>query len=432
MFYTCTVACGVGALGGLVVGFDAAATAWVLASTAMVVFMTLGLGFFYGGLVRRKNVLSMIALSFLALALVSVQWVLWGFSLSFGPNVLGGLVGGSRYFFLRGIGVDTLWPGTRLPALLYVAFQMAFAGITLAILTSAFAERVSLGGFLVFGLLWTTLVYDPVAHWVWGGGWLHEAIKSVLGAAPVDFAGGTVVHIASGFSALALALVVGKRIGFDEREFAPHNIPLTLIGAAILWFGWFGFNAGSALAANGDAANALLVTHLAASAGALAWGLLSWAHTGRMGSLGVASGAVAGLVAITPAAGYVGPMAALVIGALAGAVCYEAVGFRLRIRLDESLDAWAVHGVGGFLGAVLTGVFAEKAIGGVSGLIEGNATQFLAQLADAVFVALYAFVVTYILALLVEKTIGLRVSETEEYLGLDIVQHGEEAYSFGE
>ncbi len=432
MFYTCTVACGVGVLGGLVVGLDAAATAWVLASTAMVVFMTLGLGFFYGGLVRRKNVLSMIALSFLALALVSVQWVLWGFSLSFGPNVLGGLVGGSRYFFLRGMGVDTLWPGTGLPALLYVAFQMAFAGITLAILTSAFAERVSLGGFLVFGLLWTTLVYDPVAHWVWGGGWLHEAIKNALGAAPVDFAGGTVVHIASGFSALALALVVGKRIGFDEREFAPHNIPLTLIGAAILWFGWFGFNAGSALAANGDAANALLVTHLAASAGALAWGLLSWARTGRMGSLGVASGAVAGLVAITPAAGYVGPMAALVIGALAGAVCYEAVGFRLRVRLDESLDAWAVHGVGGFLGAVLTGVFAEKAVGGVSGLIEGNAAQFLAQLADAVFVALYAFVVTYILALLVEKTIGLRVSETEEYLGLDIVQHGEEAYSFGE
>ncbi|NPA05553.1 MAG: ammonium transporter [Crenarchaeota archaeon] len=412
-------------------GIDAAATAWLLASTAMVVFMTLGLGFFYGGLVRRKNVVATIALCFLSLAIVSIQWIIIGYTLSFAPNTLGGFVGDLRYALLNNVDGSPA-PGTGIPHILYAAFQMAFAGITLAILTSAFAERVSLGGFMLLAVLWTTLVYDPVAHWVWGGGWLGSFVKTVTGATPVDFAGGTVVHIASGFSALALALVVGKRLGFGEHEFPPHNIPLTLIGAAILWFGWFGFNAGSALAANANAANALMVTHIAACAGALSWGLLSWAKTGRMGSLGIASGAVAGLVAITPAAGYVGPLAAIIIGAAAGAACYAALSYRLRVGLDESLDAWAVHGVGGLLGAILTGVFAEKAIGGVAGLIEGNPAQLAAQVLGALIVMAYAFTVTYLLGLLVDKTVGLRVTETEEYLGLDIVQHGEEAYSFGE
>ncbi len=415
---------------GLAGGIDPGATAWVLASTAMVVFMSLGLGFFYGGLVRRKNVLSMILLSFLSLALVSIQWVLYGYSLAFAPNCCGGLVGDLRYALFRGVGLGPAPAAPGIPHILYAVYQMAFAGITLGILTSAFAERVRLEGFLLYGLLWTTLVYDPVAHWVWGGGLLHEVIRRYTGAAPLDFAGGTVVHIASGFSALAIALAIGARRGFGEREFPPHNIPLTLIGAAILWFGWFGFNAGSALAANGQAANALAVTHIAASAGALAWGLLSLWRTGRMSTLGFASGAVAGLVAITPAAGYVGPLAAIVFGVVAAVVCFYALDWRIRRGIDESLDAWAVHGVGGFTGALLTGVFARKAIGGVPGLIEGNAAQFVAQFADAVLVAAYAFAVSYVLAKLVDRVVGLRVSETEEYLGLDIVEHGEEAYAW--
>ena len=413
-------------------GFDPGNTAWVLTSTAMVVVMTIGLGFFYGGMVRRKNVLSMISLSLVSLAMVSLQWVLIGYSLSFGSNVLGGFIGGLEYAGLRGIGVDTPTPGLEyLPHLAFVAFQMTFAAITLAILTSALAERGKLAGFLVFGLLWTTLVYDPVAHWVWGGGWMHRWLHETLGAAPLDFAGGTVVHITSGFAALALAFVVGKRLGFGEREIPPHNIPLTLIGTALLWFGWFGFNAGSALAAGGSAANALLVTHIAASAGALAWLAASWLH-GRPGSLGLASGAVAGLVAITPAAGYVGVGAAIVIGLVAGLLCYAALLYRVRRGWDESLDAWAVHGMGGLWGAIATGIFADKSVGGVAGLLQGNAAQFLAQVLDAAIALVYAFTVTYLLAKLVDATIGLRVSETEEYVGLDVAQHGEEAYAWGE
>ena len=404
----------------------------MLASTAMVVLMTIGLGFFYAGMVRRKNVLSMIAYSLVSLIIVSLQWVIIGYSLSFGSDTLGGYIGGLDYLGLRGITPETPTPGLKyLPHLAYIAFQMTFAAITLAILTSAIAERGSLPGFIVFGLLWTTLVYDPVAHWVWGGGWLHRWLHEWLGAAPLDFAGGTVVHITSGFGALALALVVGKRIGYGERDIPPHNIPLTLIGAALLWFGWFGFNAGSALAADGSAANALLVTHIAAASGALAWMLASWLH-GRPGTLGIASGAVAGLVAITPAAGYVGPMAAIVIGLMAGLLCYWALLFRVRRGLDESLDAWAVHGIGGLWGAIATGIFAEKSVGGVSGLLEGNVAQFAAQVIDAVVALAYAFIVTYVLAKLVHATIGLRVSETEEYVGLDLAQHGEEAYSWGE
>jgi Amt family ammonium transporter len=409
-------------------GVDPAATAWVLVSTAMVFFMSLGLGFFYGGLVRRKNVVSMIMLSFVSMALVSIQWYLIGYSLAFGHNVAGGLVGGFDYLWLRGLGGTTI---SSLPGYAFAAFQMAFAGIALGILTSGFAERTRLAGFLVFGLLWTTLVYDPVAHWVWGGGWLHRATLRVLGAAPLDFAGGTVVHITSGFSALVVALLIGRRLGFGEYSMKAHNIPLALIGAAILWFGWFGFNAGSALTANASAALALLNTHLAAAAGALAWMLAAWARVGRPGSLGFASGAVAGLVAVTPAAGYVAPWASIVIGALAGLFCYAALEYRVRHGIDESLDAWAVHGVGGLWGSIATGIFADPTAGGARGLIYGGVAQFAAQLVDAAVAVAYSMLATYMIYKLVDKMIGIRVGEEEEYVGLDLAQHGEEAYSWG-
>lgn len=393
-------------------------TAWLLVSTALVMLMIPAVGLFYGGLVRKKDVVSMIGLSFLALALVSVQWVLFGYSLSFGTDIAG-FIGGLEYLGLSGVGMEG--GDLTIPPLLFMAFQLVFAGITLAIITSAVAERVKISSFIVFGILWTTLVYDPLAHWVWGGGWASQ-----LGA--LDFAGGTVVHISSGFGALALALVIGKRMGFGEHDMEPHNLPMTMLGAALLWFGWFGFNAGSALASDGLAANAFVVTNTSAAAGALAWLFASWI-SGKPSALGMASGAIAGLVAITPAAGFVDPMSALVIGACAGVFCYKALLFRVGKGLDESLDAWAVHGVGGLWGALATGIFASEAIGGYSGLIQGNVDQFIAQVVGAGAAMIYAFVVTFALAKLVDVTMGLRVTEEEEYVGLDIAQHGEKAYT---
>ena len=395
---------------------DTGTTAWLLASTALVMLMTPGVGFFYGGLVRRKNFISMVALSFIAFALVSIQWVLIGYSLAFGQDI-GGFIGNLEYLGLEGIGMAAGEGGY--PEILFVAFQLVFAGITIAIVTSGFAERVKLSAFILFALLWTTLVYDPLAHWVWGGGWAAQ-----FGA--LDFAGGTVVHISSGFAALAVALVIGKRAGFGQYSMEPHNIPMTLLGAALLWFGWFGFNAGSALAADGLAANALLVTNTSAAAGALAWLAASW-YRGKPSSLGMISGAIAGLVAITPAAGYVGVVSAIVIGAIGGLICYAAMLFRLKKGLDESLDAWAVHGMGGLWGAVATGIFATAAIGGYSGLLEGNIGQFTANVVGALSALVYAFVVTLVLAYVIDRAIGLRVSEDEEYVGLDISQHGERA-----
>jgi Amt family ammonium transporter len=308
---------------------------------------------------------------------------------------------------------------STIPALAFMMYQLVFATVTLAILTSVFAERVKISSFLVFGLLWTTLVYDPLAHWVWGGGWL-------FGLGALDFAGGTVVHISSGFSALAIALVIGKRKGFGIHPMEPANIPMALLGAAMLWFGWFGFNAGSALAANGLAANAFVVTNTAAAAGALSWMAASWYH-GRPASLGVVSGAVAGLVAITPAAGFVGPLAAIVIGAVAGLFCYVMMLLRIQKGLDESLDAWSIHGMGGLWGAIATGIFASAAVNSYTGLIYGNVTQFTTQIVAAGVSVGYAFVVSYVLARVVDATIGLRVTENEEYVGLDISQHGERA-----
>jgi len=395
-------------------------TAWVLVATAMVMLMTPGVGLFYGGLVRKKTVVSMIGLSFLAFALVSVQWVLFGYSLSFGSDVAG-IVGGFNYFALNGIGLAEAPLASNIPHLLYVAFQLTFAAVTLAILTSAVAERVKISSFIVLALLWTTLVYDPLAHWVWAGGWLAQ-----MGA--LDFAGGTVVHISSGFSALAIALVIGKRMGFGSYVMEPHNIPMAMIGAGLLWFGWFGFNAGSALSANGLAASALLVTNTSAAAGALTWLIASWLK-GKPSALGMVSGGIAGLVAITPAAGYVDVTAAIIIGAVAGVLCYGALLFRVRRGLDESCDAWAVHGMGGLWGAIATGIFASAAVNNYTGLIYGNVHQFMVQIIAAGTAVAYAFVMTYILAKIVDSVMGLRVTEDEEYVGLDIAQHGEKAYA---
>jgi len=395
---------------------DSGDTAWILASTALVMLMTPGVGLFYGGMVRGKNVVSMIALSFVAFSLVSIQWVLFGYSLAFG-NDISGFIGGLDYIGMEGVGMD----GSGIPNLLFMVFQLVFAAVTLAILTSCMAERVKLSSFIVLGLLWTTFVYDPLAHWAWGGGWAAE-----LGA--LDFAGGTVVHISSGFAALAVALVIGRRVGFKEHSMEAHNVPMTLMGASLLWFGWFGFNAGSALAADGLAAHAFVVTNTAAAAGALAWLFASW-ESGKPSSLGMVSGAIAGLVAITPAAGFVDIKSSIVIGAVAGIICYRALLFRISIGLDESLDAWAIHGVGGLWGAIATGIFAVESVGGVSGLIYGNVDQFIAQLIGAFGALGYALVVTFVIAKIVDATMGLRVSEEEEYVGLDISQHGETAYA---
>ena len=382
--------------------------AWLMVATALVMLMVPGVGLFYAGMVRKKNAVNMISLSFAALFLASLQWFLVGYSLAFSESIAG-IVGDLNMTGLLNVEMGDY---------AFVIFQLMFAAVTLAILTSAIAERVKFSSFLLFGFLWVTLVYSPLAHWVWGNGWLAK-----LGA--LDFAGGTVVHISSSFSALALTLVIGKRIGFGEHDIETHNVPMTLLGAALLWFGWFGFNAGSALAADKIAANALIVTNLAASAGAFSWTLISSYH-GRPGSLGIVSGAVAGLVAITPAAGFVTPASAVIIGIIAGVLCYYAMVFRVKRKIDESLDAWAIHGIGGLWGAIATGIFASV---NVEGLLLGNYWQFVAQLIGAFSAIVYAFVVTYIIAKVVDAVIGLRVSEEEEYVGLDISQHGEMAYS---
>jgi Amt family ammonium transporter len=396
---------------------DSGATAWILASTALVMIMTPGVGLFYGGLVRRKNFINMITLSFVAFALVSIQWVLIGYSLAFGPDI-GGFIGNLQHLGLEGVGMDPGPYSPAIPGLLYMVFQLVFATVAMAIVTSGFAERIKFSAYLVFALIWTTIVYDPLAHWVWGGGWASQ-----FGA--IDFAGGTVVHISSGFAALAISLVIGNRVGFGKHALEPANIPWSILGAALLWFGWFGFNSGSAIAANGLAASAFVTTNTAAAAGAIAWMLVSWAHGGKPSSLGFVSGGIVGLVAITPAAGYVTPMASIIIGAVAGVVCYGAMLFRQKNSFDESLDA--CHGVGGLWGALATGIFATAAVNGASGLIEGNVQQFIANATGAFAALIYAFVVTYILAVVIDKTIGLRVTEEEEYVGLDISQHGERA-----
>ncbi len=405
---------------------DPGDTAWVLASAALVMLMTPALGFFYGGLVRRKNVLSTIMHSFFILALISVQWVLWGYSLAFGPDAGGGLIGNLSWLGLNGVGMEPNPDYAKtIPHQAFMAFQMMFAVITPALITGAFAERKRFKAFVIFSLLWATLVYDPVAHWVWSAnGWLHA-----LGA--LDFAGGTVVHITSGVSALVAALVLGPRVGLGNEPMDPHDLTMTVLGAGLLWFGWFGFNAGSALTAGALATNAFVVTNTAAAMAALTWMTVSWAHHGRPSVLGAAAGAVAGLVAITPASGYVNATAAIIIGLGAGVICYWAVQLRTRLtRIDDALDVWGVHGVGGTWGALATGLFATLAVNAdaANGLFYGDPGQFVKQLVAVAVVWVYSAAVTWIILKLIDVTIGLRVEEREEVLGLDSTQHVEVAY----
>ncbi|MCL5999251.1 MAG: ammonium transporter [Chloroflexi bacterium] len=399
-------------------------TAWILVATALVLMMTPALAFFYGGMVRKKNVLSTLNLSFIVIALISVQWVLVGYTLAFGIDV-GSLIGSLNYAGLAGVeSAPNAAYAPTIPHLAFAAYQMMFAIITPALITGAFVERVRFKTFLVFILLWATLVYDPVAHWVWGvGGMLRN-----LGA--LDFAGGTVVHITAGFSALAFAIVIGRRRWFGQAPIEPSSIPFTVLGAGLLWMGWFGFNGGSALAANGLAVNAVVTTNTAAAAAALVWMFLTW-RDNKPSVLGVVTGAVVGLVAITPAAGYVTPLAALVIGALAAPISYYAIRLRQRVNLDESLDVWACHGMGGAWGALATGLFASKAVNsaGADGLFYGNPGQFLVQLVTVIVAVAFAFGMTFVITRVLKKLMGLRVSQNEEEVGLDISEHGERAYS---
>jgi ammonium transporter, Amt family len=410
------------------IGIDKGDTAWVLVCSALVLLMLVpGLALFYGGMVRQKNVLATLLQSFAALCVVSLQWVVFGYSLAFGPD-RGGLLGGLEWAGLRGVG-PAPHPGyaATIPHQAFMLFQMMFAAITPALIAGAFAERKKFSSFLLFTLLWSTLVYDPLAHWVWSeGGFLHK-----LGA--LDFAGGTVVHLSSGVSALVCAVVIGRRKGYPATPMPPHNLPLTLIGAGLLWFGWFGFNAGSALEASGVAANAFLATNTAASAAALAWMLLEWKLRGKPTALGTASGAVAGLVAITPACGFVGPMAAIAIGAAGGMLCFAGCHIKARLGYDDALDVVGVHGVGGLWGALATGLFAWKAVNGAGGdgLFHGNPSQLLTQLVAVGATVALAAPMTFLILKIVDVVVGLRVEEEHELTGLDLSLHSENAYVLG-
>lgn len=395
-------------------------TAWILVCCSLVLLMTPALAFFYGGMVRRKNVLSTLTLSYVFMSVIGVQWVLYGYSLAFGPDIVG-LIGGLDFLGFAGVGAQPNDVYAKnIPHQLFAAFQMMFAVITPALITGAFVERVKFKSFLLFSLLWATLVYDPLCHWVWGqGGWLRE--MGVL-----DFAGGTVVHIAAGFSALAFALVIGPRKGYGSFPIEPNNIPLTVLGTGLLWVGWFGFNAGSALGANGVAVNALVTTNTSAATAGVVWMLLSWLD-GRPSTLGIATGMVVGLAAVTPACGYVTPLAAMVIGAVAAPLAYYAIRFRERRKLDESLDVWACHGMASTWGTLATGLFATTAVNAdaSNGLFFGNPSQAVIQLIAVIVTIVFAFGMTYALAKVLHMSIGLRVSPIEEEVGLDISSHGE-------
>jgi Amt family ammonium transporter len=412
---------------------DTGNAAWLLVSSALVLLMTPGLALFYGGLVRPKNVLSTLMHSFFILALISVQWVLWGYSLAFGPS-MNGFIGSLAWVGLNGVGQDPNPDyAATIPHLSFMAFQMMFAIITPALITGAFAERKRFKAFVLFSLLWATFVYDPICHWVWAGtnvGADNEVLGWIRALGALDFAGGTVVHISSGISALVAATVLGHRVGLGKEKMEPHDLTMTVLGAGLLWFGWFGFNAGSALAANGLAASAFVTTNTAAAMGALAWVTVAWAHKGHPSVLGAAAGAIAGLVGITPAAGFVTPTSAILIGLGAGVVCYFAIQLREKLRVDDALDVWAVHGVGGIWGALATGIFATTAVNsaGKDGLLYGNPSLFVSQLIAVVVAVVFSGVMTFIILKIVDAVIGLRVPEQEEVLGLDISQHGEPAY----
>ena len=401
---------------------DTGDTAWLLISTALVMLMTPGLALFYGGMVRRKNLISTLMMSFSILALVGVLWIVFGYTLGFGPDV-GGFIGNLHFFGMNNVGeAPSDVYATTVPHLIFMMFQGMFAIITVALITGAVVERIKFSALMVFAVAWLALIYGPISHWVWGGGWLAK-----LGV--LDFAGGTVVHINAGVSALALVLLLGVRKGFKKETMEPNNIPMVMIGAALLWFGWFGFNAGSALGSNGLAADAFVTTNTAAAMAALTWILLAWRQR-RPTLLGAATGAVVGLVAITPAAGYVTPLAAIAIGAIAACASYFAMNWRSKQNFDDSLDVFACHGVGGIVGALATGIFATVAVNsaGFDGLLHGNAIQLGKQAVAVLATGSFAFIGTLIIGKIIDKTMGLRVTEVEEVVGLDLSQHGERAY----
>lgn len=401
-------------------------TAWVLISTALVMLMTPGLAFFYGGLVRKKNVLSILMQCLIVLCLISVQWVVFGYSLSFGSDIFG-IIGDLSWSFLATVGGEpNAEYAATIPHHAFMVFQMMFAVITPALILGAFAERMKFSAFCVFILLWATLVYDPVAHWVWGvGGFLRK-----LGA--LDFAGGTVVHVNAGIAALACALVLGRRLGYERNISPPHNLPVAVLGAALLWFGWFGFNAGSALAANGIAGNAFVTTHVAAAMAGLSWAILDWIFNGRPTMLGVITGSVAGLVAITPAAGFVTAPSAMAIGLGSSVICFFFVAYvKPKLGYDDSLDAFGVHGIGGIWGALATGIWATKSVNpsGADGLLYGNPAQLGIQAAAVLVTLVYSTVLSVALLKITDWLVGLRVNEHEERIGLDLTQHRESGYT---
>ncbi len=406
---------------------NAGDTAWIMVCAALVFIMTPGVAFFYGGMARRKNILSILTQCFAIICLVSLQWVLFGYSLSFGPDTGYGIIGGLDWIGLRGVGQEpsSVYAGT-IPHLVFMIFQAMFAIITPALMVGAFAERVKFSALVLFTLLWSTFVYDPIAHWVWGdGGWLGK-----IGA--LDFAGGIVVHVSSGVSALLLAVLIGKRVGYEKQAFAPHNLPITFLGGALLWIGWFGFNAGSALEAGGLAANAFVTTNTAAAAAGMAWAFMEWKMDGAPTVLGIVSGVIAGLVAITPACGFVSALSAIPIGLIAGIACYLAIA-RLKPLLgyDDSLDVFGVHGIGGIWGTFATGIFAAVAVnpGGADGLLFGNAKLFFIQTFYLIVCIAYALAVTWILHKIVDALVGMRVDKQSELIGLDLTQHNESAYT---
>jgi len=400
-------------------------TTFILICAALVMLMTIGLALFYAGMVRSKNALGTIMQSFIIIALISLEWILWGYSMAFGPDKWG-IIGGLEWFGLRGVGMEPhAVYATTIPHQVFMIYQCMFAVITPALITGAFAERMRFGPFLLFSLLWATFVYNPLAHWIWGnGGWLGR-----MGA--LDFAGGVAVHVSSGVAALAAAMLLGKREGYGSEELRPHNLPMTLLGAGLLWFGWFGFNAGSALTAGPLAGSAFVATHVAGTTGAPSWIGLEWKATGKSTTLGGASGAIAGLATVTPAAGFVGPISAAFIGVLAGVGCYLGIMAKNRFGYDDSLDVVGIHGVGGVLGLLVTGLLASVAVnpGGADGLLFGNPAQLGIQCIAIGVTIVYAFGVSYILLKVVDKIFGLRVELRDERSGLDISQHEETAYN---
>ena len=404
---------------------DTGDTAWILVSTALVMLMTPGLALFYGGMVRGKNVLGTIMQSFIAIAIISIQWILVGYSLSFGPDI-NGIIGSLDWIGLNGVGIEPNPDyAPTVPHMAFMMYQAMFAVITPALITGAFAERMKFSAYLLFILLWSTLVYDPVAHWVWGaGGWLKK-----MGT--LDFAGGIVVHLISGISALAAAIIIGRRKGYMLEAITPHNLPMTVLGTGLLWFGWFGFNAGSALSAGPLSVMAFVATHTSAVAATVTWVIIEWLHRGKPTMFGAATGSIAGLATITPASGFVSPMSSLIIGLAAGAVCYVALNIKGKLGYDDSLDAFGVHGVGGILGTFATGLFAQTLINpsGSNGLLFGSHQMFVSQMTAILVTAAYSFIATVIILKILDRFVGLRIDEESEVNGLDISQHGESGYT---